>query len=289
MKSKPNFFIVGTPKAGTTSLYYYLESHPEVYMSPIKETNFFSYEEIKKQNLFYNEEHIKNLEQYSLQFEGVKDEKAIGEASVSYLFYPSVPAKIKEFNTDARIIIVLRNPIDRGYSHYLMDKRLGLVNLSYEDILNNNSNNPRLHLFYQQYICLGLYYEQVKRYLDTFGQDAVKIILYEDLISRIDETMADIYSFIGVDDSFKADTSKQHNAFSYPKNWLVAKLYTSKTIRKVVKNFAGNNLNNIKNIFFGKDKKPELSAAVNDKLKQLYGADLVKTQDLLQKDLSNWM
>src|SRR4051794_4060836 len=112
----PNFFIVGTPKAGTTSLYHYLEEHHDIYMAPIKETNFFSYHEIKSQGLFYNEEHISSLNQYQEQFKSVKNEKAVGEASVSYLYYPSVPLKIKEFNPKAKIIIVLRNPIDRGFS-----------------------------------------------------------------------------------------------------------------------------------------------------------------------------
>ena len=87
---KPNLFIVGAAKAGTTSLYHYLNEHPEIFMSVIKETNYFAYEEIKAQNLFYNEEHIITMEQYEHLFADAKDAKVAGEASVSYLFYPKL-------------------------------------------------------------------------------------------------------------------------------------------------------------------------------------------------------
>lgn len=196
--NKPNFFIVGTPKAGTTSLYHYLDEHPEIYMSPIKETNYFSYAEIREQGLYYNEEHVLTADQYADQFAGVTNEKAVGEASVSYLFYPSVPLKIKEFNPEAKIIVVLRNPVDRGFSHYLMDKRLGFVNLSLQDVISGKEKD--VELFYQQYITIGCYYEQLKRYFDVFDRSQVKVLFYEDVIRNIDGVVKDIYNFLGVDD-----------------------------------------------------------------------------------------
>src|SRR5882672_7527464 len=98
----PNFFIVGAPKAGTTSLYFYLQRHPEVFMSPVKEPNFFSYDETIKQNLYHKEKGVGKLEDYRKLFSSANGHhKAIGEASVSYLFYPSVAEKIKKFSPDA--------------------------------------------------------------------------------------------------------------------------------------------------------------------------------------------
>jgi hypothetical protein len=287
--SSPNFFIVGTPKAGTTSLYYYLEEHPDIFMSPIKETNYFSYAEIKAQQLYYNEEHISSLGQYLELFKEAKDEKAIGEASVSYLYYPSVPSKIKEFNSEARIIIVLRNPVDRGFSHYLMDRRLGLVDLLYEDIIWKRSAHPKFQLYYQQYVMLGQYYEQVKRYLTIFGETQVKILLYEDIVSDIESVVKELFIFLNVDCDFSPDTNEQHNMYTSPKNFFIQKLYAHKKFRIAAKNFFGENTQRqIKNVFFKRDK-PELSKKLKYDLSQIYKENIYKTSELLKRDLTYWL
>lgn len=288
--NKPNFFIVGTPKAGTTSLYYYLEEHPDIYMSPIKETNYFSYDEIKQQGLYYNEEHVVTPADYEAQFAGVINEKAIGEASVSYLYYPAVPKKIKDFNPGARIIMVLRNPVDRGFSHYLMDKRLGFVNLSLKDILHKTKKTKATDLFYQQYIGLGFYYEQVKRYMDAFGPEQVKVFLYEDIINDIDGVVKDIYNFLGVDATYQPATGEKHNVFLAPKNPLVEKLYALKSFRTFIKKLFGEKVQGaIKNTFFAKEKKPQLDPALKTELQALFNNDILKTAKLLNKDLSAWL
>jgi hypothetical protein len=290
MEKMPNFFIVGTPKAGTTSLYYYLDEHPEIYMSPIKETNYFSQKDIKAQGLYYNEEHINTPEDYAAQFRDVANEKAIGEASVSYLFYPDVAERIKEFNPEAKIIMVLRNPLDRGFSHYLMDKRLGFIKSSLEDIVYDEGKTPALELFYQQYISLGCYYAQVKRYLDAFGSNQVKVFFYEDIIKNIDGTVKEIYSFLGVDNAYNAAVDQKHNVFLAPKNSFIEKLYALKSFRTMAKKLLGENVRKkVKNIFFIKEKKPVLSSALKAKMNELFREDILKTAELLNKDLSKWL
>ena len=94
---KVDFFIVGAPKAGTTSLYHYLNEHPEIVMSSQKETDFFSDESLQKQGLYYGKNRISTMEQYHALFENYEN-KVVGEASVSYLFYEDVPKKIKAYN-----------------------------------------------------------------------------------------------------------------------------------------------------------------------------------------------
>jgi len=288
--NKPNFFIVGTPKAGTTSLYHYLEEHPEIFMSPIKETNYFSYAEINQQDLYYDVEHVSTIEEYLAQFAGVSNEKAIGEASVSYLFYPSVPLKLKQFNPDARIIMVLRNPVDRAFSHYLMDHRLGFVNLPLDKIVNEENRDKLTNLYYQQYISLGYYYEQIKRYLDAFGSEQVKVFLYEDVVSNIDGVVSEIYSFLQVDDNYKPGTDQKHNVFLAPKNSLIGKLYTSKAFRTIARKLFSEKLQNaVKNRFFVKEKKPSLDQDLKNTMHSLFHDDILKTADLLNKDLSHWL
>ncbi|MGN6616906.1 MAG: sulfotransferase family protein [Ilyomonas sp.] len=291
MDKKPNFFIVGAPKAGTTSLYHYLEQHPEIYMSPIKETNYFSRPEINSSGLFYKKKNEWTIDQYAEQFEGLTTEKAIGEASVSYLFYPNVPYKIKQFNPDAKIIIMLRNPIDRGFSHYLMDRRVGFTNLSYEDIVYRKEfekNNTRF--FYQQYVELGMYYSQIKRYLDIFSPEKVKILYFEDVIKDIEMVVKEVYKFLGVDDKFMAETEKKFNTFQSAKSPLIAKLYAQKRIRKVIKRLVGIGGEALmKRFLFSRENKPVMSPNLKRELIDIYKADVLKTGELLNKDLSNWI
>ena len=124
---KVDFFIVGAPKAGTTSLYHYLNEHPEISMSSQKEPDYFSDADIQNEGMYYGKNRIDTIKKYHSLFDDNSESKLKGEASVSYLFYKNVPQKIKAYNPDSKIIIMLRNPIERAFSHYLMDYRLGLV------------------------------------------------------------------------------------------------------------------------------------------------------------------
>lgn len=283
--NKPNFFIVGAPKAGTTSLYHYLDQHPDVFMSEIKETNFFSIEEIKSQGLFYNEEKIKSLDQYLNLFKDVSNQKAIGEASVSYLFYNSIPTKIYKFNPESRIIILLRNPVNRGFSHFLMDSRLGLVSGNYEDIISKKDMTRMGKLHYQQYVELGLYHDQVKRYINTFGNNRVHIIFFEELKSDIENIVRRVFNFLSVSDEFQPVLDITHNPYKEPKNNFYKYFYKQRTFRKVLSKTLPLS---IKDRIFEKSAKPILSKATHDKLIDIYSEDISKLENLLNVDLQTW-
>ena len=145
---KVGIFIVGAPKAGTTSLYNYLNEHPEIVMSMKKETDYFSNESIEKQGMYYEKKRIMTLARYH-SFFPVSENKIYGEASVSYLFYKDVPKKIKDYNDNGKIIVMLRNPVDRAFSHYLMDYRLGLSSNSFDQIIEKKLNNKKLRRLYE--------------------------------------------------------------------------------------------------------------------------------------------
>ena len=165
---KVDFFIVGAPKAGTTSLYHYLSEHPQIEMSSQKEPDYFSDKAINEQGMYYGKNRVNTLDKYESLF--VQKESVVyGEASVSYLFYENVPEDIKKYNPNAKIIIMLRNPIERAFSHYLMDYRLGLISDSFENVLAKISKHKNAHLFYQQYIEVSKYAKQIQRYLAKLG------------------------------------------------------------------------------------------------------------------------
>src|ERR671929_75877 len=121
----PNFFIIGAMKSGTTALYYYLEQHPEVYMSPVKEPNFFCSQEQKN-----GADAVTDIRAYERLFRGVLGETAVGEASHCYLYEPRAAAAIRRCVPEAKLLAILRNPIDRAFSHFLHMVRTGSEPLS---------------------------------------------------------------------------------------------------------------------------------------------------------------
>jgi len=126
---------------------------------------------------------------------------------------------------------MLRNPIDRAYSHYLMDYRLGLVNDSFEDIINKTSKHKNAHIFYQQYIEVSEYTEQIKRYLNVFDTNNILLIDYEDFKNNVSGTVDLVYSFLNISTEFSANVKKKHNAFTMPKNKMIRFFYSWVVLR----------------------------------------------------------
>ncbi len=285
----PNFIIVGAPKAGTTSLYHYLSEHPQIFMSTPKEVNYFSKEEIEGQGLYYKDFKANDFVEYESLFTGVSDERAIGEGSVSYLFYPETPKKIKKALPNVKIIILLREPVSRGFSHYLMDYRLGLVDASFEEIVFKRCTHKTSHLYFQQYVELGLYFEQVKRYLSTFGNNKVKIYLQDDLRQDPKKMFNDLFEFLEIDNVIIPNIDRQHNVFSMPRNGLIHSLYASPIIRSTISRiFPEVAKEKIRDVFFERKKKPELEKKSRQHLIDYFQKDIQQLERLIERDLSHW-
>jgi hypothetical protein len=280
----PNFFVVGAPKCGTTSVYNYLSQHPDIFLPSKKELNFFSSQEIIFQNLYYDSFMIEHLKDYKHMYKKSKNSDVTGDFSVSYLFYKDTPKKIKNSIPDAKIIIFLRDPSERAFSHYLMDYRLGYLDIPLEELIKKPK---KFHLYYQQIIELGLYYKQVKRYKDIFG-DNVKIILFEQLKNNTSFVLKDILGFIGVDNTVDLAADKKHNPFKIPKNNLVKKMYTHKKTRnffsyltpKIFRKFIFSN--------FFSNVKPTISSTTKKSLSNLFEDDIKRLEKLINEDLSDW-
>jgi len=278
---KVNTFIVGAPKAGTTSLYHYLSQHTNVSMSSVKEPNFFSSKEVE--SLFYNSKCVDDSDDYHKLFS--KEKKQIrGEASVSYLFYENVPKRIHNYNSEAKIIIMLREPIERAFSHYLMDCRLGFCSEKLEDIIANPQSFPQ---YFQQYLELGNYYSQLKRYQDIFGKEKLLIIFYDDFKTDTKKVMKSVFSFLQIEQQ-EIDFSIK-NPFLSPSSPLISMLYKLNIIRKGVKAFMPKRLLSlIRSNYFSAKSKPMLSKATEQQLKAFYKSDIFQLEKLLNTDLARW-
>lgn len=281
---KVGIFIVGTPKAGTTSLHHYLNEYPEILMSSEKEPDYFSDKEIFQQGLYYGTSRIDSLSKYNSLFSERENERFLGEASVSYLFYPDVSKRIKAYNPKSKIIIMLRNPIDRAFSHYLMDYRLGLTSKSFEEEFKSQDS-----LNFQQYFLLGNYCNQVKNYLEVFGPENVHIIWYSDFKQNSEKELQKVIKFIGLKSDFKVDFNTVHNSFSMPKNNIIRRIYSVVWFRKVLSFiFPDTLVDFIKSILFNKGKKPKLLEESRKILLSYYKSDIEDLEQLLSVNLSRW-
>lgn len=182
----PNFLIIGAAKSGTTSLYHYLRAHPQIFMPATKELSFFNRE--GDWNL---------LDWYEKQFEGAKGALAVGEASPKYAMhpvYPGVPQRIAKILPRARLIYVVRNPIERMHSHYM------------ERLFNGRREGPIEKALPADplYIGASRYAAQIELYLEHFSREQLLVITAERLRREGEQTMARIFRFLDVDADWDA-------------------------------------------------------------------------------------
>jgi hypothetical protein len=296
----PNFLVVGAAKAGTTSLYYYLSEHPQIYMSSMKEPKFFAFEgETPNFRGPGDEEEINRkcvttVDAYRALFEEATEETAVGEASSLYLYYPKAPERILHHAPDAKLIAVLRNPVDRAYSSYLHCVRdRGEPIKDFARALDEEETRIRDHwgpLWH--YKNAGFYSAQLERYFDAFRRDQMKVYLYEDLKTDPVGVLRDIFRFLGVDDTYVPDISLKHNVSGIPRNRLLHEmlnkpnlvksafkpLFPTKLRRRFNRGLTGKNL-----------ERPQLSPEVRSQLTEAYSDDILKVQQLLRRDLSHWL
>ena len=196
----PNFLVVGAGKAGTTSLYRYLSQHPGIYMSPVKEPSYFASEisHRKSQRRFAASRPPKprvRLERISRYLRTPTDELAIGDATPSYLWSPTAPAAIRSRIPDAKIIMILRDPAERAFSHYLHQLAEGLTRMSFREQIEKcaRGSNGKLSILYP-FLEIGLYHQQVRRYLDLFPREHVRIYWYEEAWRQPALLLADLFA-----------------------------------------------------------------------------------------------
>ena len=277
---KPNLFIVGAPKAGTTSLHYYLSQHPDVCMSTVKEPNFFSAEEIG--DLYYGTVPVRSQTDYEALFE--RSARVTGEASVSYLYYENVAQRLKDFNPSAKIIIILRDPVARALSHHKMDCRLGFCNVSLNSVLDEPERYPA---YFRQFVELGDYFNQVTRYLQVFGPDAVLILKYEQLKEDPLGFMAAVFDFLGLY-TIAVDLEPKNQAL-VPNNAFIGALYRSKLLRAVAKRALPGTLARTveRNLFRGRET--DVDSLIRSRLRKRYESNLFRLAEVVDFDISEWL
>lgn len=308
----PNFFIVGTVKAGTTSLYNYMKQHPDVYMSPIKEPHYFSKDiRCKDFNKDYREHFCFDMKKYlsksKLQerhqtfieewndyielYREVKNEKIIGESSVGYL-YSRVAAKgIRDTIPHAKIVVILRDPIERAFSHFVGDFKNGVLESSdfIKEVKKDHGSIDKGWGKTHLYIEIGLYYEQVKRYINIFRRNQVNVYLFDDFKNNPDGVLNDLFKFLNIDTQVKINSIKIYNKATSPRFRKFDKMLNYIGTRRNLSKFLPDNLKEkLKKTYFNDKNKVVITQEYRKCLLPYFEQDIDKLAKLIDRDLSHW-
>ena len=294
----PNFLIVGAAKAGTTSLYSYLQQHPEVFLSTPKEPRFFALEgetpNYQGPIQIINQKSVTHWEDYQALFAKAEGKKAVGEASTVYLYEPQSLARIQNYLGQPKIIVILRNPVSRAYSSYMHLVRDGQETLSFKEALAEEKERiaknwpPLWH-----YQTRGYYYSQLKPYIDAFGPEQVKVFLFEDLCEKPKELMKELFEFLEIDSTFDPDVSRRANPSGAPKRmWLSRLLNRKNPIKQAAKavlprQFRKNIYSSLQQSNMG--DKTQINPLIKAQLIDDYREDVEQLQSLIGRDLSHWL
>ena len=311
---KPNLFVVGAAKCGTTALYKFLSLHPEVYMSPIKEPHFFSKDirysnfsnQYKRRNYFNSKKYfskekldymqiafIENEEDYMSLFKGSTGEKYLGEISNGYLISKNAHQEIYNFNRDAKIIMILRNPLERAFSHWRQENRSGFSksNSFYNDIIYDYSlNDEQWGGKSNTYVQLGLYSKQIKKYLNLFPESNIKVLFYDDLVSKPIELRKDLFKFLNIKE-IDIDFSERHNSDFEGRNSLIKNLFKKyRSVDHKMKYWIPNFIKSISKKLLFKQKSDRIEIAGDEKIKlnKLFLSDIILVENILNVNLEKW-
>ncbi|NUQ81785.1 MAG: sulfotransferase [Bacteroidetes bacterium] len=288
---RPNFLLIGANKGGTTSIYNYLKSHPDIFVSPAKEPSFFIFE--GKEIPFIPgtrklAPYATTLEDYEKLFETVDGEKAVGECSTGYLTNLKVIPRIKELLPDVRIVAVLRNPIERAYSNYRDYVARGIENRTFSKAIREEMESIRSGSSYghRPYLQYGMYAEGLAGYLSAFGKDRVHVIFFEDLNKDPLGTMRSVYRFLEVDDSHVPNVEERRNVSD--KSDKIHLLKRQKAITWLKNIVPGSFRSILKPMLQSMIKGDQLTPAIRRELRDFFVGDIRKLESLVQRDLSAW-
>lgn len=302
----PDFLIIGAGKSGTTSLDNYLKQHPQIFIPSVKEPNFYGFELTKIEDfngdegeIAYYRSCVTTLNDYLKLFQVARVDQVKGETSNTYLYHNSAPDRIHYYNPEMKLIAIFRQPADRLYSRFLhLARDRQLPTPKFSNCLDRDSIWWRRGDLIKE----GFYFKNLSRFYDLFPASNIRVYLYEELNKNTEGVLKDIYQFLEVDDSFRADLSVRYNQSGLIKNkfldWLygtegvaqktikallpiatVEKLRSSIQVQRIVNKLKSKNL-----------ERPKIDPEVRRILTQeVYFDDIQKLEKLINKNLQHWL
>jgi hypothetical protein len=265
-------------------IYLSISQHPQVFI-PLRETRFFLYDPEEYNSGAYQGPtiHIRSLSEYEALFEGVTNEKAVGEKTPFYLYYESAIDNIQRTLPDVKLIFSLRNPVDRAYSIYWLGAREGKKRLPVDEALTPTSH----------FVTGGFYYTALSKWYARFDRSQIKVVLVDDLKKSTQLVFEDICDYLNVNSKFEIPDPIPKNPGGKPKNRVIAKSFYSirhNSIYKSVKPMIPKNLIDKVNQYRSDNiqKPPPIDPKLAERLRSYYQDDIVQLEELIDRDLSAW-
>jgi hypothetical protein len=298
----PNFLIIGAAKSGTTSLWDGLSGHPQVFMPrEPKEANFFALEGRPAAFRGPGDDRCLNCQavtdpvRYRALFSGADGVPARGEASPLYLYHPEAPVRIRAQVPDVKLVVILRNPVDRAFSSFLHLVRDGREPI--HDFPRALAEEPRRiaegweHLWH--YTQMGFYARQLARYHEHFDAAQIRVYLYEDLCRDPDALTRDLCEFLGIDPEARAPLPRRNTTghVTVNRSGLVRDLvYRDNALKAWAKSVLAPGLvRRARNVLLAYNRtRPRLSTAVRRRLTALFREDVERLEAMIGRDLGAW-
>lgn len=307
----PEFLILGAARSGTTALHAYLNQHPDVYMPLVKEPHFFAYGETAYDFKGPGDDRFVHTSlsrsDYGALFVGARPNQMRGDASATSLYVPRAAQRIERYVPEARMIAVLRDPVERAFSNYLLLVRDGREPCdSFADALNREAQRIRADWEHGwHYVQLGFYHDQLRRFYNRFDRDQIRVVLFEDFTDDPTGTVQQIYRFLEVDDTFVPDTSMRHNPSGRPRSWSLHWLLQLAGVGAAVRRVLPDRLVDAvgrraepvirqmrrwkKHVIHRNLDRPSLPPEPAARLRNLYRDDIHRLESLIDRDLSHWL
>lgn len=271
----PNFFIVGAARAGTTSMWEYLRRHPDIYMATLKEPHFFS--DFRPSYMPY----VSDEQEYLRLFQGARGEKVLGEASPSYLSSPVAPRRIKTTTPEAKILIMLREPVSAAYSHYWHWVRYGHEDRDFLTVVREGLSERKNFI-----VVRGHYPTSVRRYLDLFSPN-VLVLVFEEFAQNVRGHVRRVLEFLSVDEDYaEYFDATPRNVTALPHNMLSRGVYGSRRLRSLGRSIVPGRLHGgLERFMLQRVHVPRMEPEARRLLEGYYGPEVEELERVLGRVL----
>jgi len=291
----PDFIIIGAQRCGTTSLYDYLGQHPDIYTCPSKEPHYFCADDLAgglrgPQGDGFWKNRITDTAGYTALFKD-KQHRMSGEASTLYLYFSDSAKRIYEQIPGVKLIVILRNPVERAFSEFMHNCKLGYEPLDdFGAALADEERRKEQWGFVWDYTGKSRYAEQLKRYLELFPRDNIHTVVFEDFTQNPVNVTQAIYSFLGVDKCYVPDIAKVHHLSGTWRNPLLKLLLDSPLSRKLPRGILPARLKTYGRKLKQKSiEKPEMHRKVREMLLKAFRADTMSLAQLIDIHPDRWL
>ena len=266
----PHFVIIGAVKGATTWIHNQLQDNPAIYL-PAPEPHFFS------------QEHAQGLDHYRRFFDGARPDQILGEKSADYLAHPDAPARLAAALPEVRLVVQLRNPVDRAYSDYKMLVRRGTVTKGPEHYLDGRPNDqPR-------FLEDGLYAQHLRRWLAHFDAEQIKILLFEDVKAAPEASVAIVSDHIGAPRHYSTQVGSDPRNDSSERFLPLPVRTALAPLKEAVRPLRGKAMfERVRGVFARQIAYPPLPAALRQRMVDYYARDIADLEELTGRDLSHW-